>query len=137
MSTQLCEALRDRRLVVDGLWHTAPRPASTLEVLRRRFLWWLSYRELRIVLREIRSLFHRIALERRIAGYLHFEEVYRSVPRLEALCDGSGNQTEQHSYIEGIQALSKERPWMTLADTELFLQGWFQAEKCAMGKCCK
>jgi hypothetical protein len=26
-----------------------------------------------------------------------------------------------------------ERPWLTLPDIELFLQGWFRAEACALG----
>jgi hypothetical protein len=46
---------------------------------------------------------------------------------------GSDSQIEKRPYILGIQTLCKARPWMTMFDVELFLQGWFHAEA-ALGR---
>jgi hypothetical protein len=39
-------------------------------------------------------------------------------------------------YIQGIRVLNMERPWLTLSDTELFLQGWFQAQRVLLHSGC-
>src|ERR1035437_2541119 len=108
------------------------RLSSTACALQRVVLAWYWRSGLRLVLLEIRSSRHRI--RRGLKTKLHrtgllFDPVYLSLP---PLC-GRDSCTETQPYILGIQALAKERPWLTLSDLELFLQAWFQAEKCALG----
>src|ERR1017187_9700155 len=74
--------------------------------------------------REIRSLYHRIVLEKRTGTVLPYQAVQQSLPRLE-VCD----PPVEPPCSYGIRALAKERPWLTIADCELFLQGWFQSEQ--------
>jgi hypothetical protein len=97
--------------------------------LRHTVLSWSHAVGVRPVLLEIRNCYHRIQLRRKIGHKLLFEEVRNSLPLLVSGGD-SASRIGRHSYIEGIQALQKERPWITLLDAELYLQGWFQAEWC-------
>jgi hypothetical protein len=124
------------RSIVAELSHGRARkiyhPWSKFFVLRRFALAWYQRSVWRAVLLEIRGTHHRI--RRLLRTKLHrtglcFEPVYRSVPRLADY----DSCTERQPYILGIQALAKDRPWMTLSDAELFLQGWFQAERCVLG----
>jgi hypothetical protein len=108
--------------------HIKCHQVSKWTSLRGSLLSWFHAVGVRPVLLEICSCYHRILLRRRIGSRLAFEAVRRSIPLLSAI-DDSASQTGRHSYIQGIQALEKERPWLTLLDAELYLQGWFQAEK--------
>jgi hypothetical protein len=85
-----------------------------------------------LVLREIRSCYHPILLQWKSRQTLALQSVLASVPDLWRFAD-CGDPIDRHSYILGIQALEKERPWLTLGDFELYLQGWFQAEKVLLG----
>lgn len=78
---------------------------------------------LRLVLRGLRSCYHRIRFERSIRGTLRFDAVRQSIPQVPF----SGSQNEMQFCTRSIQSLELVRPYMTLADGELFLQGWFQA----------
>src|SRR6266446_2499233 len=80
---------------------------------------------LRLALRGVRSCYHRIRLERSIRGTLKFDAVRRSIPQVP--CSGSRN--EMQFCTRSIQSLEQVRPYMSLADAELFLQGWFQAAR--------
>ena len=102
------------------------------ESLRRRFLYWCHGRGLLLVLYELRSCYHRIRQGRESKQTLALDKVRLSIPALPTF-DGEGNRIDKYAYNEGIQALSKARPWLTLGDFELFLQGWLQAEKCICG----
>jgi hypothetical protein len=107
-------------------------PASIVASQRSIVLRWCQDRGVLLILREIRSCYRCIQLRRRTGRVLSFEAVRQSVPPLRK-CDDSANRIDRHSYIAGIQALERERPWLTLSDVELFLQGWFQADRCMSG----
>jgi|ERR1700733_2725714 hypothetical protein len=78
---------------------------------------------LRLVLRGLRSSYHRIRFERSIGVTLRFDAARRCVPQVP--CSDSRNEMQFCS--RSTQSLERVRPHMTLADGELFLQGWFQA----------
>jgi hypothetical protein len=80
---------------------------------------------LRLALRGLCSCYHRIAFERSLRGTLRFDAVRQSIPQVP--CSGSRN--EMQFCTRSIQSLEQARPYMTLADGELFLQGWFQAAR--------
>ena len=80
---------------------------------------------LRLVLRGLCSYHHRIRFERSIRGTLIFDGVRQSIPQVPC----SGNRNEMQFCSRSIQSLERVRPYMTLADGELFLQGWFQAAR--------
>lgn len=80
---------------------------------------------LRLALRGLCSYYHRIRFERSIRGTLRFDAVRQSIPRVP--CSGSRN--EMQFCTRSIQSLEQVRPYMTLADAEVFLQGWFQASR--------
>ena len=80
---------------------------------------------LRLVLRGLRSCYHRIQFERRLSGTLRDDAVRQSVP----LVPCSDSRNEMQFCTRSIQSLEQARPYMTLADAELFLQGWFQASR--------
>jgi hypothetical protein len=103
-----------------------PRPSMFFS-LRVSVLQWCHVVGLRLVLLELRNLCFRIRQGRpyRTMG-LVFEEVRLRVP---PLCD-CDSPRESNSYIAGIRTIRAARPWLTLVDYELFLQGWFQAERC-------
>ena len=105
---------------------------STWASLRGTVLSWFHVVGVRPVLLEICSCYHRILLRRKIGSSLSPEVVRLSLPSPEP-DSGSASRSETQSCIQGIQALSKERPWLTLPDIELFLQGWFGAERCVQG----
>ena len=104
------------------------RLLSKLKSLRATVLRWSQRAGLRLVLREFRSCHHRIRLlQKSSAGTegLLFEDLRRSL----RLPTSSDNCIERQPYILGIRTLEKDRPWTTLGDIELFLQGWFLAEQ--------
>lgn len=107
----------------DAPLHTKFHPASILESLRDRIGLWCHQVGLQLVLYESRSCLHRIRQVWKNRTVLPFETVAGSLPTL----DGSDSRIERQPYIVGIQALERERPWLSLGDCELFLQGWFQA----------
>src|SRR5207253_8359269 len=80
---------------------------------------------LRQVLLETRSLVQRISWSRYKRTALNFAEVRRSL--LQVSCSGSRNELQY--CIAGIQKLSEERPYLTLSDYRLFVEGFFLAEK--------
>ena len=100
--------------------------------LRRSFLHWCHGHGVLSVLRESRSCYYRIWQGWKQKQTLALDKVRLSVPVLPTF-DVDGNRTDRHSYILGIRALERERPWLTLGDSELFLQGWFPAERCVLG----
>jgi hypothetical protein len=103
-------------------------PLSMMAALRLSVLWWFRVVGLRLLQLELRSLRFRIQQQwKRRLDALYFEAVRETVPPLCA-CE---SPIESNSYIAGIRTLRVVRPWLTLYDYELFLQGWFQAEKCA------
>jgi len=101
-------------------------PASMLGPVRGTVLSWCRTLGLLLVLREMGSCCHRIARgwKTRFAPRLDFGEVYRSAP-------ACASHNGMHSCILGIQTLTASRPYLTIGDLELFLQGWFGAEKWA------
>ena len=105
------------------------RLPSTFSSLRRVVLGRYRRSELRLVPSEICSCRQRIRQGLKTKIYwtgLCFEPVYLSLPTLSDY----DSRIERQPYILGIQALTKERPCLTLSDLELFLQEWFRAEKC-------
>src|SRR5438067_643574 len=72
---------------------------------------------LRLALRGLCSCYHRIRFERSIRGTLRFDAVRRCVP--QAPCSDSRNEMQFCS--RSIRSLEQVRPYMTLADAELFL----------------
>lgn len=80
---------------------------------------------LRLVLRALHNCYRRMGFERSLRGTLRFDAVRRSIPQVP--CSGSRN--EMQFCTRSIQSLERVRPYMTLADDELFLQGWFQASR--------
>ena len=85
-----------------------------------------------IVLSEFCSCYQRILLRRKIGLVLFPEDIHQAVPDMAKHFDSS-SQIGRQSYMLGILALETDRPWLTLADYKLFLQGWFQAERCILG----
>ena len=114
----------------DGRARIRFHPVSKWTSLQCTVLSWFHAVGVRPVLLEICSCYHRILLRRKIGSSLSPEAVRQSLPSPATGCD-SASQIGRHSCIEGIQALQKERPWLPLPDIELFLQGWFGAERCA------
>lgn len=86
-----------------------------------------SYRDslLRSVLRVLCSSYHRIQFERSIYGTLRFDAVRQCVPQVS--CSDSRNEMQFCS--RSIRSLEEARPYLTLSDEELLLQGWFQASR--------
>src|SRR5450631_1571664 len=80
---------------------------------------------LRLALRGLSSYCHRMDFERSLRGTLRFDVVRQSIPQVP--CSGSRN--EMQFCTRSIQSLERVRPYMSLADAELFLQGWFQASR--------
>lgn len=84
---------------------------------------------LQLVFQEGRSCWGRIRHGWRTrCDPLLWQEVKARVPQIAF--DDYGNQNENSLCSAGTQALIEKRPWMSLADIELFLQGWFQAQRC-------
>lgn len=104
---------------------TLSQKLSTLAFLGQWTLRWYRGSLLRLVLCGLRSLFYRIRFERSLCGTLRFDAVRQSIPQV--LCSGSRN--EMQFCTRSIQSLERVRPYMTLGDAELFLQGWFQATR--------
>jgi hypothetical protein len=98
---------------------------SKLAFLCEWILRWYRDSLLRLVLRACRSCYHRIRFERRVSGSLVLDEVRQSIPQVA--CGDSRN--EMQFCTRSIQSLEQGRPYLTLADAELFLQGWFQADR--------
>ena len=80
---------------------------------------------LRLALRGLGNCYLRMALERSLRGTLRFDAVRQSVSQVP--CSDSRNEMQFCS--RSIQHLEQARPYMSLADGELFLQGWFQAAR--------
>jgi hypothetical protein len=86
---------------------------------------WFHFSLLRQVLLEIRSSIYRILSSRCKRTVLGFAEVRQSWQRVS--CGDSRNQ-EQFCTL-GIETLCAERPYLTLEDCRLFVEGFFLAEK--------
>jgi hypothetical protein len=111
---------------LDGPVRKRGHLASRLESLCASFLYWCQSRGLRLVPSESYSCYHRIRLARRRGldtRGLVFAEVQKSLPTVTF----PRNCSETRSYILSIQALEKVRPYLTIADHEIFAQAWFQA----------
>lgn len=119
---------RPRASQSDVPFRKRSRIHSRWETLFQLLVGWYYALGLRIVLSEGSSCFHRIGLRWRTRrDPLWDEEVNRSCPRLSLTADESRN--ERSCCTLSIQALTAQRPWMSLGDIELFLQGWFQAQR--------
>jgi hypothetical protein len=105
--------------------HSGSRPRSISSLLLGVVRRWYHHSLLRSVLLELRSSLHRIQLLRRFRGCLNLQMVRQSIPQVP--CSGSRN--EMQFCTAGIQSLQEARPYLTIADVELFCQGWFLAEK--------
>jgi hypothetical protein len=133
ITTQATPALSvGREAQFDGRPRIRFHRVPTLSFLRGTVLSWFHAVGVLPVLCEIRSCYQRILLRRRIGSSLSPQGVRQSLLPIGTTSD-SPNQIETPPYIRGIQALSRERPWLTLPDIELFLQGWLRAEVCANG----
>jgi len=112
----------------DGCSRKLYHRASTLQPLRHILARWCQRVGLQLVLQESRSCYHRIRLRScRTSGSdtLLFSDLRRSLP---PLCEADSSMRTQ-PYIAGIRTLERDRPYATLGDIELFLTGWFQAER--------
>lgn len=98
---------------------------SPWSVLKRTVLRWFQAVGLLQVFGELRSCFYRIANPERIIG-VRFEELRERAQRLHR--GGYLVRTQRYPYMQGIETLLSQRPWLTWQDIELFLQGWFHAE---------
>jgi hypothetical protein len=97
-------------------------------ILRGLALSWSQHLGLRLVLSEIYSCYRRILLGRKSkwdTSGLNLAEVLASCPKVTFPRSCSGNL----AYSMCMRALEKERPYLTLADSELFAQAWFQAAR--------
>ena len=130
LATPALSAGREERF--DGRARIRFHRLSKRSFLLGTALSWLHAVGVLPILCEIRSCYRRILLRRKIGSLLSPEAVRRSIPPM-GLSSGSPSRIGTQICIEGIQALSKERPWLTLPDIELFLQGWFRAEGCVRG----
>jgi hypothetical protein len=110
-------------------YYTECPPTSILSSLRSTVLRSSPVRGLRLIVSQLRSCYHSIQSQKKTGQILDFDCVRASLPPLSR-DDDPANRIDRHSYIAGIRALERERPWLTLADYELFLQGWFQADAC-------
>ena len=111
-----------------GCSHTGLRPDSTWQVLRKLALSWFQRHGWRLVLLEICNCRQRILLGRKKqwdTRALVLEEIRATMP----LVIFPRNCSETLSCTLSIQALKRERPYLTPADYELFAQAWFQAAK--------
>ena len=120
------------RLGLEGQSAAGPRSkfqlASILASLRESGLFWCRRGGLRLVRQEIDSCYRRILWLRKIwpgRESLIFADIRESLPPIAS----GDSHTEKQPHILGIQALEKARPYLSLSDLELFLQGWFQAER--------
>lgn len=112
--------------------NTQRQQGSTWRLRLRAGLLSYRYAGWPIVRSELHSCLHRIGLRWKTkSSVLLFEAVAESCPSLE-LSDHD-SQIEMRPYIRGIQALCEDRPWMSLGDIELYLQGWFQAQRVLHG----
>jgi hypothetical protein len=112
----------------DGLRRNGCRLSSISGTLRRLGLWLRRYLGLRSVLCEIYSCRQRILLGKKNewdTSGLDLAQVLASCPKVIFPRNCSGNL----AYSMCIRALEKERPYLTLADSELFAQAWFQADR--------
>jgi hypothetical protein len=111
-----------------GLSRNGFRLVSKWEVLRRSVLLWFRHHGLLLVALEMRSCYQRIRLGRKrqwdTCG-LVIAEIRASMPPV--IFPRSCSETLSCSL--SIEALEKERPYLTPADRELFGQAWFQAAR--------
>jgi hypothetical protein len=105
-------------------------PASILGSLLGTAHLWCHRRGLALVLSESRSLLHRIRRQWKTRMEIRFQEVQASVPDFVDYAF----HNERQPYILGIRTLELSRPYLSAGDVELFLQGWFQAERWANRK---
>jgi len=117
--------------LTDGCSRSVVRLYSSARPLRALLLRVFRAAGLLRVLRESRSLYHRIRIQERngwdTRGLL-FAEIRESLPPLSV----RACRNPEQMCIAGTQALCRARPWLAIGDLELFLQGWLQAEKCLL-----
>jgi hypothetical protein len=105
-----------------GITHHLPSRSATL---LRSALWCLQRVGLLRIFGELRSCFYRIVRPEKIIG-VPFEELQERAQRVYR--EAGPVRTQRYPYMPGIEALCRQRPWLTWQDLELFLQGWFHAE---------
>jgi len=102
---------------------------ATLSFLRRTLRQWCRGRGLQLVWSELCSCYRRIRLSRKnkwgLAG-LPLREFADQAP-------AGSSRDRMELCTESIQTLWLSRRYLTLADVEIFLQGWLAAEKCCRG----
>ena len=86
---------------------------------------WYHSSLLRLALRESRSAYYRISSSRYRRTVLNYAEVRRSLPQVS--CSDSRNEMQFCSA--SIRRLSEDRPYLTLADMRLVVEGFFLAAK--------
>jgi hypothetical protein len=109
----------------DGASRNGTLSSRIRGVLLSVVLDWYHFSLLRQVLREIRNMLHRISLPRCRRTVLDFADVDRSLP--DVLLDDSENQMQFCTAC--IQKLSEERPYLTLEDMRLVVEGFLLAER--------
>jgi hypothetical protein len=98
------------------------------QTLARHLRYWFHTLGLQIVLTEGISCLGRIRLQWQTRrDPLLYRKVMECVPPL--FLSGDDSRNENYACTLGIQALENQRPWMSLGDIELYLQGWFQAQR--------
>lgn len=99
--------------------------AASLVPLYETLQGWYHYSLPRLVLIELRSAYHRILSSRCRRMALNYAEVRRSLP----LVPCSDSRNEMQFCSDCIRKLSAERPYLTLADCRLFVEGFFLSER--------
>jgi len=103
------------------------RVHSKWEILFQRLYSLYRTVGLQIILSEGRSCLGRIQLRWKTRrDPLLYQEVRRSCPVLVLNADES--RIEMNPYTRGIETLNENRPWLSLGDIEIYLQGWFAAQ---------
>lgn len=121
----VCTQAMGRTDRAEILGRTCSVKFSSLAVLLASLRLWFHFSLLRSVLCQLRSCYYCILMTRRLCCALNFEKVRQSLPRVP--CSDSHN--EMQFCTASIQSLQAVRPYLTIADVELFLQGWFLSEQ--------
>jgi hypothetical protein len=95
------------------------------EALLGAVLDWYHFSLLRQVLRESRNAVYRIFLPRCRWTVLNFADVEQSLPDVSL----EDSQNQMQFCTASIQKLSEERPYLTLVDMRLVVEGFLLADK--------
>jgi len=113
-----------------------PQPRGLSHILRQRglsltfYLYALYFRglqDINIILREIRSFFRRIEVQRKGLTYIPVTRSYSNCTPIQHRLLNSYN----HARSADISRMAANHPWATRVDFALFLEGWDRGEKWA------